>query len=164
VYGGIRNTITLGNFNLDIFFQGALGNDVYNGLSQTAFFGRGDQILLPIGLDRDIEGVNETSDIPRAGTSTSLFNPNSTVGIEDGSFIRLKNLSLRYNLPVANMGINNIFRSMSVYATGNNLLLFTDFSFGDPEVSNYGSGLEQGVATGQYPYARSFTLGIDVTF
>lgn len=164
VYGGIRNTFTMGNFNLDIFFQGALGNDIYNGRLQTGFFGRGDQTLLPVVLDRYIAGVNENSDIPRAGTSTSLFNPNSTVGIEDGSFIRLKNLSLRYNVPVSGLGVDNIFRSLSVYATGNNLLLFTDFSFGDPEVSNYGSGLEQGVATGQYPYARSFTLGLDVTF
>ncbi|TXF88050.1 TonB-dependent receptor [Neolewinella aurantiaca] len=164
LYGGIRNTFTMGNFNLDIFFQGSLGNDVYNGVIQTGLFGRGDQTLLPAVVDRYIPGVNEDSDIPRAGTSTSLFNPNSTAGIEDGSFIRLKNLSLRYNLPVGNMGIDNVFRSLSVYATGNNLLLFTDFSFGDPEVSNYGSGLEQGVATGQYPYARSFTLGLDVTF
>ncbi|MEM6379625.1 MAG: TonB-dependent receptor, partial [Bacteroidota bacterium] len=124
-------------------------------------FGRGDQNVFPVVLDRWQQGTNETSDIPRAGTSSSLFNPNSTVGIEDGSFLRLRTATLTYDVPVQNM---NFFRNLQVYVSGNNLWLWTDFSMGDPEVSNYGQSLEQGVATGQYPYASSITFGINAGF
>lgn len=163
-YGGIRNTFSFKNFTVDIFLQGTYGNDIYNGLMQTHFFGRGDQNVFPVVLERWQQGVNETSDVPRAGTSSSLFNPNSTVGIEDGSHLRLKTLTVSYDVPVGRSGANGVFRSLQFYATGNNLLLFTNFTMGDPEVNNYGSGLEQGVATGQYPYARSFTIGVNAGF
>ncbi|NJB86053.1 TonB-linked SusC/RagA family outer membrane protein [Lewinella marina] len=163
-YGGIRNTFQFNDLTLDVFFQGSYGNDGYNGVAQTGLFGRGDQTLLPAVVNRWREGVNEDSDIPRAGTSTSLFNPNNTLGIEDASFLRLKTVSLTYDLPVADMGIGSVVRDLKVYVTGNNLFLITNWSFGDPEVSNYGSGLEQGVSTGEYPYARSFTVGLNTSF
>jgi hypothetical protein len=83
------------------------------------------------------------------------------VGIEDGSHLRLKTLTLSYDVPLSRSVLGNAFRSLQFYFTGNNLLLWTNFSMGDPEVNNYGSGLEQGVATGQYPYARSFTFGVN---
>lgn len=160
-FGGIRNVIRYKNFTLDVFFQGTYGNEIFNGRLQTHYFGRGDQNLFPVVLDRWVEGINETSDIPRAGTSSSLFNPNSTVGIEDGSYLRLKTLTLTYDFPTQwSKGLRNL----QVYVSGNNLWLWTNFSFGDPEVSNYGRGLEQGVATGQYPYAQSFTFGINAGF
>lgn len=163
-YGGIRNSFRYRDVSLDIFFQGAYGNDGFNAATQTGLFGRGDQNLLPQVVGRYIAGVNENSNIPRAGTSTSLFNPNSTLGIEDASFLRLKTVTLSYNLPVTDLGMDNVFRNLKVYVTGNNLLLFTDWSFGDPEVSNYGGGLEQGVANGEYPYSRSFTFGLNASF
>ncbi len=131
---------------------------------QTGLFGRGDQNLLPQVVNRYMPGTNENSNIPRAGTSTSLFNPNSTLGIEDASFLRLRTATLSYDLPVNAFGIDNIVRNLKVYVTGTNLLLITNWSFGDPEVSNYGSSLEQGVATGEYPYARSFTFGLNASF
>ncbi|MGJ8738342.1 hypothetical protein, partial [Zobellia laminariae] len=66
-------------------------------------------------------------------------------------------------------GLSDVFSSLNVYVTGTNLLLFTDFTLGDPEVNNFsdGSGLNsvsQGFASGQYPYAKSITLGIKVEF
>ncbi|MCP9236689.1 TonB-dependent receptor [Lewinella sp. JB7] len=163
-YGGIRNTFSYKDFSLDIFFQGSYGNEGYNGVAQTGLFGRGEQTLLPAVVNRWQEGINETSNIPRAGASTSLFNPNNTLGIEDASFLRLKTLSLNYDLPVAGLGLDGIVRDLKVYVTGNNLFLITNWSFGDPEVSNYGSGLEQGVSTGEYPYSRSFTFGLNASF
>ncbi|MCM5664069.1 SusC/RagA family TonB-linked outer membrane protein [Galbibacter mesophilus] len=168
-YGGFRNTFRYKGINLDIFFQGQYGSEIFNVLSQTSFYGRGDQNLDPIVLDRWQEGVNETSDIPRAGTSTSLFNPNSTVNIEDGSFLRLKQVSLGYDIPVEKAGIDHIFKRLNVYMSGNNLLLFSDFRLGDPEVNNFtaGSGfgsVSQGFASGQYPYATTITAGIKMDF
>lgn len=163
-YGGFRNTLSYKGLSLDIFIQGTYGNDIYNGRNQTHLFGRGDQNVFPAVLDRWVQGTNETSDIGRAGTSTSLFNPNSTVGIEDGSHLRLKALTLAYNVPVTGKVMDRYFNQLQFYVTGNNLILLTNFTLGDPEVSNYGAALEQGVATGQYPYARSVTFGVNATF
>ncbi|WP_276166003.1 SusC/RagA family TonB-linked outer membrane protein [Zobellia alginiliquefaciens] len=168
-YGGIRNTFKYKDLTLDMFFHGSYGAEIYNVRTQTAYFGRGEQNVDPIVLDRWIAGVNETSDIPRAGPSNSLFNPNSSLNIEDGSYLRLKTLSLNYNVPLESGGLSDVFSSLNVYVTGTNLLLFTDFTLGDPEVNNFsdGSGLNsvsQGFASGQYPYAKSITLGVKVEF
>ncbi|WP_321996605.1 TonB-dependent receptor [Draconibacterium orientale] len=164
-YGGLRNSINYKGITFDCFFQYSYGNEMYNLLTHVGWFGRGDQVLVPDVANRWIEGVNETSDVPRAGTSTSLFNPNSTALIEDASFIRLKSVSLGYNLPVKKLGIDNLFSRFNVYVAGNNLLLITNWTLGDPEVSNYGSNnLSQGVATGQYPYARTYTVGVKIDF
>jgi hypothetical protein len=138
---------------------------MYNQLTHLGWFGRGENNVVPEVADRWISGVNETSDIPRAGTSTSLFNPNNTAMIEDASFIRLKSASVGYDLPLNKLGMSNLFSRLNVYVAGNNLLLFTKWTMGDPEVSNYGSSsLSQGVATGQYPYARTYTVGVKIDF
>lgn len=169
-YGGFRNTFYYKNFSLDMFFQGSYGNDIFNVLTQTSFYGRGDQNLDSRVLDRWRQGVNEISDVPRAGTSTSVFNPNSTVNVEDGSFLRLRTVSLSYDIPVDNFPVlKKSFSSINVYVTGNNLALFTKFSLGDPEVNNFtaGSGfnsISQGFASGQYPYARTIVSGIKLEF
>lgn len=162
-YGGLRNTLKYKSLTFDCFFQFSYGNEMYNLLTHVGWFGRGDQVLVPDVANRWTEGTNETSDVPRAGTSTSLFNPNSTALIEDASFIRLKTLSVGYNLPLTKLGWSKAFSRINIYATGNNLLLLTKWTLGDPEVSNYGTdNLSQGVATGQYPYARTFTLGVKI--
>jgi len=168
-YGGFRNTFTYKGLSLDIFFQGQYGSDIFNIRTQTSYYGRGEQNLDSRVLDRWQEGVNENSDTPRAGASTSLFNPNSTVNIEDGSFLRLKTATLNYNLPLDKLGLEETFSGFNVYATGTNLFLLSKFKLGDPEVSNFsaGSGLgsvSQGFAAGTYPYAKSVTLGLKMEF
>ena len=168
-FGGIRNTFTYMGLSLDIFFQGQYGSDIFNIRTQSSFYGRGDHNLDPIVQGRYIEGVNETSDIPRAGTSTSLYNPNSTVNIEDGSYLRLKTVSLGYDIPLENARLANIFSRLNVYVTGTNLLLFSKFRMGDPEVNNFtaGSGFDsvsQGFAFPSYPYARTITVGARMNF
>ncbi len=168
-YGGFRNTFTYKNLSLDLFFHGSYGAEIFNIRSQTAYFGRGEQNLDPIVLNRWIEGVNETSDIPRAGPSNSLFNPNSSLNIEDGSYLRLKTLTLNYNFPLESGSLGDVFSDLSVYVTGTNLFLWSDFTLGDPEVNNFtassGFGsVSQGFAAGQYPYAKTITLGVKVQF
>ncbi|WP_209404371.1 TonB-dependent receptor [Pseudozobellia sp. WGM2] len=168
-YGGFRNTFTYKNLSLDVFFHGSYGAEIFNVRTQTAYFGRGEQNIDPIVLNRFIPAVNETTDIPRAGPSNSLFNPNSSLNIEDGSYLRLKTATLNYKVPLESGMLGDVFSSLNVYATGTNLLLFTDFSLGDPEVNNFtaGNGLNsvsQGFASGQYPYARTITLGVKMEF
>ena len=168
-YGGFRNTFTYKGLSLDVFFQGQYGNDIFNIRTQASYYGRGEQNLDSRVLNRWQEGVNETSDIPRAGASTSLFNPNSTVNIEDGSFLRLKTATLNYNLPLDKIGLENTLSAFNVYVTGTNLFLLSKFKLGDPETSNFSasSGLgsvSQGFASGTYPYAKSVTLGLKMEF
>lgn len=171
-YGGFRNTFSYKGVTLDIFFHGSYGAEIFNVRTQTSFYGRGATNLDPRVLDRWIPGVNETSDVPRAGTSTSLFNPNSTLNVEDGSFLRLKSVTLSYDLPLKNMKLDNIFKSINLYVTGKNLALFSKFRLGDPEVNSFTSastnngfgGISQGFASGQYPYARSIVTGLKLEF
>ncbi|MEJ7693714.1 SusC/RagA family TonB-linked outer membrane protein, partial [Daejeonella sp.] len=168
-YGGLRNSFKYKRLALDVFVHGQYGSEIFNIISQGSFFGRGDQNVSPIVVDRWKQGVNETSDIPRAGTSSGIYNSNSTVNIEDGSFLRLKSVSLSYDFPIEKTGMSKAFRNLNVYLTGTNLLLLSSFKLGDPEVNNFeaGSGfnsVSQGFAGGQYPYAKSFTMGLNVQF
>ncbi|MDW7693333.1 TonB-dependent receptor [Flammeovirgaceae bacterium SG7u.111] len=168
-YGGFDNNLSWKGLNLSIFFQYSYGAEIFNVVTQRSLFGRGEENVDPRVLDRWMPDVNETSDIPRAGTSTSLFNPNSTANIEDGSFIRLRTVSLSYDLPVQKLNIDKVFKGVNVYVTGRNLLLISDFTLGDPEVNNFSAGsgfnsISQGFASGQYPYAKSFVTGVKINF
>tara|TARA_B100000963_G_scaffold174670_1_gene151955 strand:- start:5945 stop:9034 length:3090 start_codon:yes stop_codon:yes gene_type:complete len=157
-YYGFRNTLTYKNWTMDVFIQGMQGHEMFDASIYEHYYGRGPETnMLPIVVDRWTPS-NPTSDIPRAGTSAGGFRPNSSLNIVDGSFIRLKNVTLNYDfdeipgLPFVD--------SASVYLTGNNLLLITGYKWGDPEVSDGGSStVAQGVADDQYPYASSVAIG-----
>ena len=156
-YGGLRNTITYKEFTLDFFFHGSYGNEILNAAYHLGYFGRDPRSnLLPIVKDRWTT-TNQNSDIPRAGSSFGNYQQRSDVSYQDGSFLRLKNVTLTYDLDIPRI------KRASIYLTGNNLLLLTKFTHGDPEQSNYGDGLAQGVANGGYPYNSSFALGFNLT-
>jgi TonB-dependent starch-binding outer membrane protein SusC len=168
-FGGIRNKVTYKGITLDVFFHGQYGNKIFNIVTQRSYFGRQDENLDPLVVNRWVEGTNETSNIPRAGTSAGSFNPNSSISVEDGSFLRLRQVTLGYNLPLQKLGIRKLFKSINIYASGNNLLLISNFKLGDPEVSsitgNSGfNSVSQGFSGGVYPYAKSYTIGLNVEF
>lgn len=163
-FGGLRNSFKFKGLSLDVFFQGSYGAEIFNTISQASFYGRSDQNLDPRVLNRWISGVNETSNVPRAGTSPSIFNPNSSVNVEDGSFLRLRTLTLGYDIPLDAMALGSKISGLNVYVTGTNLLLISDFKLGDPEVNNFTGGVSQGFASGQYPYPKTFTLGVNMKF
>ena len=153
-YYGFRNTLSYKNWTLDVFIQGMQGNEVLDASVYEEFYGRGPETnILPVLADRwTID--NPTSDIPRAGTSAGGYRPMSSLNVVDGSYLRLKNVTLNYDfdLPFAD--------SASVYVNGNNLLLLTSYQWGDPEVSDSGSGsLAQGISDSPYPYSTSFAVG-----
>ena len=157
-YYGLRNTLTYKNWTMDVFIQGMQGHEMFDASIYEFFYGRGpENPLLPIVADRWTTS-NPTSDIPRAGTSAGGFRPNSDLNVVDASYIRLKNVTLNYDFDsIAGLPFID---SASVYLTGNNLLLLTNYKWGDPEVSDGGSGtVAQGVADDQYPYASSVALG-----
>lgn len=161
-FGGIGNSIRYKNFYLDIFFQGTYGNEIFNSLTQTAFFSRGGTNKYAITRDRWTPD-NPDSDIPRAGSTDELSEiPNNSRNIEDASHLRLKSVRLAYDIPA---GDESWIKNVSVYLSGTNLLMFSDFSLFDPEVSRYGADNTRiGFAEGEYPYGRTFTLGIKADF
>jgi TonB-linked SusC/RagA family outer membrane protein len=161
-YGGIRNTFAYKNFELDVFFQGTYGNEIFNSLTQTAFFSRAGTNKYAVTRDRWTPD-NPDSDIPRAGSTSSLSElPNNSKNIEDASHLRLKTLRLSYDISTQNSGL---IKNVNVYVSGTNLLLFSRFTLFDPEVSRYGTDNTRiGFAQGEYPYGRTFTLGLRADF
>ncbi|MFM8486656.1 MAG: hypothetical protein ACKOCH_09990, partial [Bacteroidota bacterium] len=83
---------------------------------------------------------------------------------EDGSYLRLKSVTLSYNLRSASLKEAGV-EKMTVYCTGQNVLTFTKYSGFDPEVNAFGrSATELGIDYGTYPQARTVTAGVNVTF
>lgn len=95
----------------------------------------------------------DITDIPRHGVTPQLDDR----FLENASFLRLKNLTLAYNLPQLWLRKSNFFTSARVYLQGQNLLTFTGFSGLDPEVAS-------NVYQAQYPASRQFTLGVELSF
>lgn len=160
---GWNNTFTYNNFTLNVFFQGVFGIDKLNYTRGAAMTGSGDarQFILSNIKDRYIPGVNETSDIPAFSNSNVMFTQSSRF-IEKGDYIRLKNVSLAYELPKS--VFENTRLRLSLSAT--NLLTITDYSGIDPESSNIGSATDtaQGIDYGAYPNSKTYTIGLNLTF
>jgi len=162
---GFENSFSYKNFDLSIFIQGTVGNEVYNLRTRNSFFIRGE---LPkyAEVANYWSPENPTSDIPRPGFVEGAYQPNSH-DVEDGTHLRLKNVRFSYNLPIEKFGWENV-ESMSIYASGTNLLLLSNFRLIDPETNAFGSqglgNLAQGFSRGEYPNARVISLGFNVTF
>jgi hypothetical protein len=161
---GITNSFTWKQFDLNLFFQGSYGNDVYNA-TRIDLEGMFDSKNQSVDVLRRWTPDNRITDIPRAIGGGKVDNVrNSTRFVEDGSYLRLKSVTLTYNFrseKLKNVGINQL----AVYTTGQNLLTFTRYSGFDPEVNAFGrSATELGVDYGTYPQARTLTAGINVEF
>lgn len=156
---GLTNTFSWKNINLSIFLQGSYGNDIYNASrmeTEGMYDGKNQTTVV---LDRwKIPG--QITNVPKA-----RFNmKNSTYFIEDGSYLRVKSVSLSYNIrnrTLTKLGISRL----QPYFTANNLLTWTKYSGMDPEVNQWGnSGAVQGIDWGTYPHSKSFVFGINIDF
>jgi hypothetical protein len=85
--------------------------------------------------------------------------------VEDGSYMRFKNIQLGYNVPVSTLNITWLSRA-KVYVSAQNLITITDYSWYDPEISSYGSAnsYRQGIDHYSYPTAKTFTVGVNLGF
>ena len=164
-FGGLTNNFSYKGFDLSIFLQWSYGNEIYNAnrilwtsdLASNRNFST--EILNRWRTDlTDEENANATfrsiNDRNEALTDKS---------IEDGSFLRLKTVSLGYTFP-KNLLNSLSLKKLRVYVTGQNLVTWTKYSGFDPEVSTRGNGLTSGVDFGAYPRARTFIGGLSVTF
>ncbi|WP_430907549.1 SusC/RagA family TonB-linked outer membrane protein [Maribacter sp. 2-571] len=160
---GLNNSITYKGLDLNFFFQAAVGGDIlnYTFMELASGSANGTTDLLNAWTP-----TNTDTDIPAAA-----FRPAEVSNrfVYDGSYVRLKNLSLGYSFPerlLENVGL----QKLRVFISGQNLLTFTDYPGGDPE-TNYrssGSGSQSntnlGLDYGVYPNVKSYTLGVNLKF
>ncbi|MEX6689274.1 TonB-dependent receptor [Danxiaibacter flavus] len=162
----LNYSATYNNFDLSLFFQGVSGNKIYDGTrvlreGMARLFGAGVEVL-----DAWTSSHTNTN-IPRAISGDPNQNVRvSSRWIEDGSYLRLKNIILGYNIPASTL--RNITKgtvaSFRVYVASQNLLTFTSYKGWDPEIGSKNTTLTNGIDYGQYPAARSFQIGLQVGF
>lgn len=160
-YGGITNTFRFGNVDFSFMLQFCYGNDVYNATRMFSTQSRDERSnMLAEVADRWTE-THTSNRVPSAQgyIKDELYSR----FIEDGSYIRMKNVTLGYTLPVKwtkKVYINRL----RVYGTAQNLFCLTKYSGYDPEVSILNSPLMPGLDWGAYPKSRVFTFGVEVQF
>lgn len=159
--GGFGNNFNWKNFDLNIFFAWSYGNDVLNANRLVFESGWKSQTNQLASYANRWSPENPTSNIPRVN-AVGREEYSSRV-IEDGSFLRLKNVSLGYTLPSRSLRKAGISQ-MRVYVSADNIWTLTGYSGPDPEVSTRNSVLTPGFDWSAYPRAFGFTAGVNLTF
>jgi TonB-linked SusC/RagA family outer membrane protein len=164
--GGFTNTFAYKQFDLSVFLQFSYGNDIFNGsrLFLESLQGGDNQLE---DVTRRWRKPGDITDIPRATTDAKKAANNkreSSRFIEDGSYMRIKNVTLGYTLPSA-LSSKLRLSSLRVYASTQNLFTFTRYTGLDPEV-NYSGNDTQTVGTDffTFPQARTLTFGVNLKF
>lgn len=179
---GFTNSFSFKGFDVSIMFTGSYGNDVLNyqrrwlenprentNLLKSALGYAQLELIDPNGPNdyRNVQIVGGDPYMPRIGASSASSASNYRLSnrfVEDGSYVRLKNISIGYNLPkdlYSKYGISNI----KVYSNMQNVLTFTKYKGYDPEVGAINQNqLLNGIDNGRYPTPVTTTLGITVNF
>ena len=155
---GLNNTFSFANFDLNVFLQGSQGNKIYNQnryLLESALYGNSNGSTRVLGR---WTGPNTSNDVPRAIAGDPNGNLRvSSYYVEDGSYMRIKTLTLGYTIPTT--VLNRIAaKQLRVYVSAQNLLTLTKYTGFDPEVGS------RGVDLGVYPQARVFLAGLNLGF
>jgi TonB-linked SusC/RagA family outer membrane protein len=164
---GLTNSFTYKNFDLNIFFQGSQGGEIFN--MTNVQLNNGDANTTRDYFNSAWTSSNTDTDTPRVGNNSNR--EISSRFVEDGSYIRLKNVALGYNLPSSITDRLNI-GSLRVAVSAQNLLTFTNYSGLDPEVNYFGasgnnntsSNTVQGFDFGNYPTVKSVNFSLNVKF
>lgn len=180
LYGGMTNTLTWKGFDLSIFLNFSIGNKVYsaNKMYYTKFNNQWRNTLKDEALSRftvmnakgeyifndpvQLAEVNRNRNYVSIEGSSDLYFHSGYV--EDGSFLKINNISLGYTLP-RELTKKIKLSTVRFYATGYNLHTFTKYSGYDPEVNTYpNNGLTPGIDWGAYPSSISFVFGANIAF
>lgn len=159
---GWNTTFRYKKLSVNMFFQGVFGIDKLN-YNRCIYMSASRDVrgaVFSEVLDRYIPGVNENATLP-AWSSSSTWYPVSSLWLENGSYLRLKNLSIAYDFSIKRVA------DFTVSFNTTNLFTITKYKGIDPEASNVGGGssdIMQGLDYGAYPNAKSFTLGLNIRF
>jgi TonB-dependent starch-binding outer membrane protein SusC len=163
--GGWTNTLSFAGLDLTVFTQFSQGGQIYNGMREyTDAFGAYLDNNTVAALDRWTP-ENPDAAHPRATFFDDNFNARSSSRfVEDGSYVRIKNAVLGYNIPTR-FANRAGFQSMRVYVQGQNLHTWTNYSGFDPEVNFNGpANITRGIDFYTLPQARTYTVGLNVGF
>ncbi|WP_326992134.1 TonB-dependent receptor [Chitinophaga sp. 212800010-3] len=160
---GLTNTLSYKGWNLSVFLQGVQGNDIFNG-TRIEIEGMNDYRNQSTAVLRRWTKEGQVTDIPKAVPDDVSNSRISSRFVENGSYLRLKAVTLSYRLPdqvTKRCRINGA----SIYVTGENLLTATRYSGYDPEVSAFGGQNGAiGIDFGTYPQTRQVIAGLNVSF
>ena len=183
--GGFNLNISYKNFDAMLGFNWSYGNDIYNANKLANSYGR----KMPFrNFSSMVNGWYNIFDVDGSGNLVRVYDPAaldalnvnatqpmpfqenaivSSAGIEDGSFLRLNNVTLGYTLPKY-LTKRALIQKLRVYATINNAWLWTKYTGYDPEIDagngRNGTYPTPGMDFGAYPRARTFTFGVNVNF
>ncbi|MEL5893236.1 TonB-dependent receptor [Bacteroides sp. GD17] len=159
---GLTNNFSYKGIGLNIFLTGSVGNDIYNA-SRIETEGMYSSRNQSTEVLRRWRKPGDITDMPRALIGTENVKASSR-WIEDGSYLRVKNITLSYEFPT--QMLKKIFLNrLQVYASAQNLITFTGYKGFDPEVNQFGnSATVQGIDWGTYPQVKTFVFGLNVEF
>ena len=186
LFGGFTNSFSYKGFDLSVLVTGSFGNDIFNMLAMVdnkasrIYTSRNLMIAAlnyaKVGTDKNGDPIimNPGNNVPRF-TSSQLANDNnygttSSKWVEDGSFVRIKNVSLSYNLPSSLIGRQKVIKSVRATMGVQNLYTFTKYNGYDPEVgasvgANVNGGNQAiGLDYGRYPLTPIYTFNLGVNF
>jgi TonB-linked SusC/RagA family outer membrane protein len=154
--GGINNRLIIGRFEFSALVTFSEGNDVFNYMRYRLEASSGYENQL-VSVNNRWRGNGQVTSVPKASYNDPMGNARfSDRWIEDGSYIRLRSVSLQYTIPLKNKTIHNA----SIYANALNLFTLTPYKGYDPEFSMGNSIFQRGIDTGFEPMHRSVTLGV----
>lgn len=161
---GMTNTFKYKNFDLSIFLQGVYGSKIFNWTKKYT------ESLNNVYLNQTTDVLNRYTPtnpngvLPRYNQWSNINTRNSDRYIESGSYLRIQNIALGYNLPAK--WISKIkMQSARIYFTVQNVYTFTNYSGYDPEIGAFNkSVLSQNVDNGHYPNPRTFNIGTNIQF
>lgn len=177
--GGMNIMMNYRGFDMSIFLNWVYGHDIYNAnrIEFTSGYRKYTNMLTDMHSDQRWMSVNGDGEVVTDPGELAALNADATIwapqrgrylfhswAVEDGSFLRINNLTIGYNLPaklIRRAGISNL----RIYLTANNLYTFTNYSGYDPEVDTRNSvPTTPGVDYSAYPRSRSFIAGLNLTF
>ena len=187
--GGLNQQFSYKNFDMSVFLNFSYGNDIYNANKVEFTNGyTGNSNLLDIMANRwkvitatgqTAQWINSTNQVVGiAPDQLAALNANATIwqpikssgafypsswAIEDGSFLRVNNITIGYTVPSKNIS-KLMISKLRFYFTANNLAVFTSYTGYDPEVSVRNSPLTPGLDYSAYPKSRSFIFGVNASF
>ena len=151
-------------FDFNFFLQGSQGNKIYN-LSnmRNMSYSQGMNVENRAWSESWKEGQdNSHATFPKiTNTNSGRY---STRFLEDGSYLRLKNITLAYNIPCKKLGIDSVFDGLRVFVTAQNILTFTKYTGVDPEVNSKGGDINSGIDHLSYPNVKTCSIGATVNF
>jgi len=177
-FGGFNSQFTFKGFDLGIFINFSYGSKTYNANSieySSAYKATGNNMLAKFvdrwkSFDNKGQFMTDWDQIAAANVNAKVYTPTrgnyilTSDAIEDGSFLRISNVSLGYTLPKRLIS-NSVFSNIRVYATVNNLYTFSHYTGFDPEASTRNSNpLTPGVDYSAYPRNRYMLIGLNVSF